>query len=352
MPSTVSAEPRDLAGRVRVAQVGLRARLLRRDTLEQLVREAYSEPDPARIAGSLLERMAMWLPASTWLAFSIDETGVMTRLASRGDTLDEAQDFSRVASWVVTHGVMFASSDLGTDVRVPGCQPASAIGFPLACRGRAVGALVGSDPVPCRGEIRLGAGVLPLLLSLLDMVALALDQALRLRKTEALSVTDDLTGLYNSRFLKDALHRETKRAVRYKRPLAVLFIDLDGFKSVNDAHGHLCGSRTLIEAGEVIRACARDSDVVARYGGDEFVVVLPDTPADGAVVVAQRIRDRLAARSFLASEGLDVRLTASVGIAALPDISTDPEPLLQAADAAMYRVKESGKNNYLVAARA
>jgi diguanylate cyclase (GGDEF)-like protein len=114
---------------------------------------------------------------------------------------------------------------------------------------------------------------------------------------------------------------------------------------VNDRHGHLCGSRALVEAALVIRGCARETDVVARFGGDEFAVLLPDTGSEGAVAVAERIRERLAVHSFLkASDGLDLRLTASVGVATLPDVAASAEELIKAADTAMYRVKDKGKN--------
>jgi diguanylate cyclase (GGDEF)-like protein len=340
-----------LAARVRAAQAGLRARLRRRDTFERIVRQAYSEPDPERIAAQLVGHLSLWMPAPVWRVYAGGDAGASRWIADTGTAGAEAPDLGDIASWVMTHGAVFASPDLARDVRVRGTGTGAVVAFPLACRERTIGALVGYDPLPSAEDIVFADGVLPLLQSLLDMVALAIEHARRLQKTEALSVTDDLTGLYNSRFLRDALHRETKRAVRYKRPLSVLFIDLDGFKTVNDTHGHLCGSRTLVEAGDVIKACSRDSDVVARYGGDEFVLVLPDTPVEGAVVVARRIRDRLAAREFLAADGLGIRLTASVGIAVLPDISTEPEELLRAADVAMYRVKDSGKNNFLVASR-
>ena len=102
-----------------------------------------------------------------------------------------------------------------------------------------------------------------------------------MQRAEALSVTDDLTQLYNSRYLSQVLRRETKRASRSGRPLSLLFIDLDGFKGVNDTHGHLAGSAALVEAAAVIRISARETDIVARFGGDEFALVLPDTGTRG-----------------------------------------------------------------------
>jgi diguanylate cyclase (GGDEF)-like protein len=165
-------------------------------------------------------------------------------------------------------------------------------------------------------------------------------------------VTDDLTGLYNSRHLNEMLRRESKRASRSGRPLSLLFLDLDGFKGVNDAHGHQSGSRALVEASEVMRRCARETDMVARFGGDEFVVILPDTGGEGAVAVAERLRERVHAHPFLAGEGLDIHLTASIGVATLPDVAASAEELVKAADTAMYAVKEAGKNGVRLAVAA
>ena len=316
------------------------------------MREAYADMDPARIARMLVGRAADWIPVDVWALLSDDGTGQLTLMHAQGRADADDTALSAVAAAVMADGCEMLSANLRDDARVAATAAASVVAFPLGGRGRHPMALVGLDRRPSARAPRLVAGLGPLLHSLLGVMALALDHAVLLRQAEALSVTDDLTGLHNSRYLRDALHREAKRAIRYQRPLSVLFVDLDGFKRVNDTHGHLCGSRALVEAAALIRACARESDVVARYGGDEFVLVLPDTPSEGAIVVARRVRDRLAGFAFLQALHLDVRLTASVGIATLPDVTLAPDDLLRAADEAMYRVKERGKNGFDLATRA
>jgi diguanylate cyclase (GGDEF)-like protein len=273
-------------------------------------------------------------------------------MAAKGLTPALERSAQAVGDWVLQCAEVFASADLASDTRVVrlDVEPAAAIGFPLECRGRTVGAIVAIDRMPSSRQPRLSASTLSALLAVLEPGAIALDNALRVQRAEALSVTDDLTQLYNSRYLSQVLRRETKRATRSGRPLSLLFIDLDGFKSINDTHGHLFGSRALVEAAGVIRASARETDVVARFGGDEFALVLPDTGADGAVYVGERIRERLAAHRFLERDGLSISLTASVGVSTLPDVATTAEGLIQAADQAMYWVKDRGKNGIRVAA--
>jgi diguanylate cyclase (GGDEF)-like protein len=121
------------------------------------------------------------------------------------------------------------------------------------------------------------------------------------------------------------------------------------FKRINDAYGHLLGAGRSAEAAAIIKASARETDIVARFGGDEFSILLPETGADGALMVARRLRDRIARYTFLADSSNGHRLTASIGVATLPDAADTAERLLQAADAAMYRIKVTGKNGIYVA---
>jgi diguanylate cyclase (GGDEF)-like protein len=300
--------------------------------------------EPQRIAELIIDRSASWVPARCWAIVSSDISGQLSVLADRGLMPDLGPALYAISRWVMERGEEFVAADLRSDERVRDTAAATVVAFPLICRGRRIGALVGLDREASSRPPRLSPATLRAVRVLLEPAASALDNALLLKRAEALSVTDDLTHLYNSRYLNQVLRRETKRASRSGRPLSLLFLDLDGFKSVNDAHGHLCGSRALMEAAAVIRGSARETDIVARFGGDEFALVLPDTGSEGAWAVGERIRERLAAHHFLAAEGFEIRLTASVGVATLPDVAASPEELMHAADLAMYRVKDSGKN--------
>ncbi|HXW03930.1 MAG TPA: sensor domain-containing diguanylate cyclase [Vicinamibacterales bacterium] len=341
----------DLADRLRPLQATLRRTLGRADVFAELLRAVNSSLEPERVAETLVSRVAGWVPASSWLVLAIDDGGRVRTMAARALTPALERAAQAVGDWVMQSAEVFASADLASDGRVTrlDVEPAAAMGFPLECRGRTIGALIAVDRVPAARQPRLSAATETAFMTALETGALALDNALRVQRAEALSVTDDLTQLYNSRYLSQVLRRETKRASRSNRPLSLLFIDLDGFKAINDTHGHLFGSRALVEAAGVIRASARETDVVARFGGDEFALVLPDTGSDGALYVGERIRERIAAHRFLERDGLNISLTASVGVAALPDVSTTAEGLIQAADQAMYWIKDHGKNGIRVA---
>lgn len=171
----------------------------------------------------------------------------------------------------------------------------------------------------------------------------------RSSQTQSLIYIDDLTKLYNGRYLNVVLDRELKRSERYRNFFSVLFMDVDFFKRINDAHGHLVGSRVLIEIGGVLRSCVRETDTVVRYGGDEFVVVLVETNADEALLVAERMRKLIEAKRFGLEQSLSLHLTISIGIAAFPEHASTKQHLLNMADQAMYRGKESTRNVVYIA---
>ncbi len=342
---TLRSPQTDLAGRLHAAERGLRSRIDRRDTFVEIVRAVHGTLDPAELADLIVERAAAWLPAPCWALVSADSSGELTVLSRRGTSADDDAAVRAVAKWVVNRGELFATDDLRGDARGARSGGVGAVfALPLSGRDGRVGALVGFDRAPAAQRPKLSGRLLQSLHALLEPAAMALDSALLLKRAEALSVTDDLTQLYNSRYLNSVLRRETKRASRSGRPLSLLFIDLDGFKAVNDSHGHLYGSRALVEAAGLIRGSARETDVCARFGGDEFAIVLPDTGGEGAYAVGERVRERVAAHMFLAGDGLNIHLTASVGVATLPDVAASADELVAAADKAMYQVKDSGKN--------
>jgi diguanylate cyclase (GGDEF)-like protein len=318
----------------------------------ETIREANATLDPKKVAAWLVHEARGWIPAPCWAVVAHDLSGDLDVIAEEGLTANVSPSVWAAAHYVMRTGAEFLAGDLSRDNRVPQGLSGSAIALPLVCRHRTVGALVGLDPAPSASVPALGSSLALTLRSMLEPPAIALDNALALQRAEALSVTDDLTRLYNSRYLNLVLRREAKRASRSGRPLSLLFLDLDGFKAVNDTHGHLAGSKALVEAAAIVRGSARETDVAARFGGDEFSVVLPDTGREGAVSVAERIRDRVNAHQFLASEGLSVHLTASIGVATLPDVAASAEELLRAADVAMYRVKDAGKNGIHIAQEA
>lgn len=190
-----------------------------------------------------------------------------------------------------------------------------------------------------------------LLVQLMGQAAIAIERSQLYRRMAELTLTDDLTKLFNFRHLDQTLDVEIRRCIRYGAVLSLIFLDLDYFKVVNDRYGHLMGSRVLVEVAELLIRSLRDVDIVSRYGGDEFVVVLPETGLRTTQLITKRLHRAFQRHEFLAQEGIKLHLTASFGIAGFPDHARSKKDLIRLADQAMYEAKYGGRDRICVARR-
>ena len=178
---------------------------------------------------------------------------------------------------------------------------------------------------------------------------LALHNAERYHRAKERAFIDDVTEVFNARYLLQATENEIQRAERQGKEMCVLFLDLDRFKLVNDRYGHLVGSQTLRQLSKLLQHCVRQIDTVARYGGDEFTILLTDTGLETGRMVAERIRRSVADNLFEGARGAPIRLTISIGVACYPGDSRERDRLLDLADKAMYRAKSLGRNTVCAA---
>lgn len=182
------------------------------------------------------------------------------------------------------------------------------------------------------------------------IVAISLENVVNGERLKRFGLTDALTGVHNRRYFEQRLYDEVARVKRHGQGLSCLFLDIDHFKRINDGFGHQAGDVALREVAERVRGCLRSCDVLVRYGGEEFAVLLVETPEDGALVTAERIRAAIAGRDFRLPDGTDLPITLSVGVATLRDynpaqsIETVARQLVDCADQGVYRAKEAGRN--------
>ncbi len=221
----------------------------------------------------------------------------------------------------------------------------SIIALPLLVRGEVIGVF---EVVNVEDEKYFMEKYLPHLTILADYVAIAVDNVRNFQKLQASSYIDDVTGFYNTRYLIRKLDRLIPDIMDHGREFSMVFMDLDNFKAVVDTHGHLLGSKVLAEVAREINSVLGPDDSLVRYGGDEFIVLLPRCTQEEALQLTRRLRQAVNAAGYLKGEGINLKLTASYGVATLPEDAQDRETLLMMADRAMFYSKGRGKDRIMV----
>src|SRR5438552_19129887 len=319
-----------------------------------------SSLDLDSILQTIMEKMAEYFRPDTWSLLMVDEEKDELYFAIAVGTASETLKNVRlkvgegIAGWVAKHGERLIVPDVYTDPRF-----AKRIDEMTKLETRSI------ICVPLRSKLRV-LGVIQLvnvhmehftdqetffLQSLCDYAAIAIENARSVERIQELTITHDCTGLYSARHLYKTLEQEVYRSSRFGYEFSVLFIDLDHFKQVNDTHGHLIGSKLLAEIGYLVKAQLRLIDFAFRYGGDEFVVLLPQTGKDQALVVAKRLRDAMRASSFCREEGLNLNVRASIGVSTYPHDARTAHDVIRQADEMMYLVKNTTRDNIGIAQR-
>ncbi len=319
-----------------------------------------SSLDLDSILQTIMEKMAEYFRPDTWSLLMVDAERDELYFAIAVGSAAEALKNVRlkigegIAGHVAKHGEKLIVPDVMTDPRftkrideMTKWETHSIICVPVRSKLRVLGViqLVNVDMAHFGDEESF------FLQALCDYAAIAIENARAVEKIQELTITDDCTGLYNARHLYKTLETEVYRSARFAYEFTVLFIDLDHFKQVNDTHGHLIGSKLLAEIGYLVKAQLRLIDYAFRYGGDEFVVLLPQTGKDQALVVARRLRDSLRTSMFCKEEGLNLNVRASIGVATYPHDAKTPHDVIRQADEMMYLVKNTTRDNIGIAQR-
>lgn len=323
--------------------------------LSEVVRTANSMLEPDALIQYIMDRIQILVKPEAWSLLLLDESGSeLTFKKALGSNAEGLSDVrlklgEGIAGHVAETGQPIIVNNAKKSKyfkpeldRITGFSSRSILCVPLRSRGKNLGVL---ELINQSEDKTFTEENLETTLLFAEQVAVSLENAYLFQRIKQLSMVDDLTKLYNSRYLRQSLKVEIARAKRYIYPVSVIFMDLDGFKQVNDRYGHLVGSSTLKVVGDLLHGGVRQVDVVSRYGGDEFTMILPNTDAEGALLVSKRLLKAIVTHDYKSTPGYDFELSASFGISCFPDHGDSPDELIQKADQAMYQVKEATKND-------
>jgi diguanylate cyclase (GGDEF)-like protein len=319
-----------------------------------VARSLGSSLDLNAILRTILEHMERYIETDLWTLLMRDseKNEIYCAIASDGDWSSfRLNENEGVAGWVLKHGqtmivpeedesVAQSSEDLQMIGRAkPSFKIRSVIAMPLVGRKETLGVIQLINP---KTE-KLNDATIALLHILSDYAAIAIENAQDVKRIHELTITDDVTGLFNVRHMYARVEQVMDEMKGSNEPLSFAFLDLDYFKQVNDAHGHLAGSELLAQVGKKLLELGGERNLCFRYGGDEFALMMPATTHEAAVEKMRRLLSELAATEFHLQNGVCLLTNASVGVATAPEDGTTMHALIAVADERMYHVKASGR---------
>lgn len=336
----------------------LKRKVKEMEMLNEIVRAINSSLKPKEILKIIMEKTADFIKAEGWSILLIDgEKQELVFEAAAGEAGQKLIGLrlkinQGVAGWVAHTGESLIVEDVTKDPRFydgvdkkTKFTTKSILCVPMKSRDEIIGVVevvnkIGGEPFTKED--------LEIFENLVQHITIALGNAQLYHKMEETSITDDLTKLYNTRYCNQILDELIRERLVTRAKISLIFFDVDFFKLVDDNYGHLVGSETLRLIGERVKSVIRDKDIAVRYGGDEYIIILPDTDKPTAAIIAERIRKIIEEKSFPAQDGKCFHVTVTLGVATFPKDALSRDDLIGRADKAMYEGKMTGRNRVVV----
>lgn len=318
--------------------------------LIEMLQSCHRRDEALLVLGSMLP--GLFTTTSGALLLKAEVGDYYHAVVAWGDELLETeQPLAEVDCWALRRGKPYeAKGTSGHELVCPHVlhKPGRHFCVPLSAHGNMLGVLhIGATESGSREwESRKQLAQI-----VAEQVSLSLANIQLRERLQQQSVRDPLTGLYNRRYLEESIQRELGRAKREQLPLSVIMLDLDHFKQVNDTYGHSAGDKVLIAVGELLKTALRGEDLICRFGGEEFTMILPSAGLDVTLERANQLRESIEQLSIVLDQESAITVTCSLGVATFPNHARDAQALLDLADGALYEAKRAGRNRVMIAAR-